>query len=159
MKQKSMVARNALSTVSYLFLFVGLLALAAMVRHAAQGTLRFNFGVLGIGVFFGLRRFSRLWRYVALLSTCYGIITLCVALFICLNGQPPAPKFMFYSQRMSSIPPHNLAIPLLMVLFVSFWQYRILTHPAIRRLFNDTTRPSTPEAAPVTAPLNGVTVK
>ncbi len=155
MRHKSSIARNALSTVSYLFLVVGIIALAEMVRHAAQGVVHFNFGVLGIGVFFGLRRYSRLWRYIALIFTIYGIVTLCVALFICLNGLSPSASLVLNSQRISRIRPGSLSIPLLMVLFVSFWQYRILTHPAIRRLFVEASRPDKPETVPVADPLSG----
>jgi hypothetical protein len=152
-------AREALSSVSYLFLFVGIIALAEMIRHAAQGSLHFNFGVLGIGIFFGLRRCSKMWRYCALLFSWYGIITVCIALYICLNGQPPSAKLLFNSQRMSNLRPSSLSIPLLMVLFVTFWQYRILTHPAIRRLFNEDSRPAAPDRTTEEAPIAAAVVK
>jgi hypothetical protein len=38
-----------------------------------------------------------------------------------------------------------------MVLLVTLWQYRVLTHPAIRRLFDEEPRPANPPA-PATAP-------
>lgn len=152
-------AREALATVSYLFLFVGVIALAEMIRHAMQGAVHFNFGVLGIGVFFGLRRYSRVWRFFALAFSWYGIVTICVALYICLNGQPPSARLLFNSQRMSNLPPSSLAIPLFMVLFVTFWQYRILIHPAVRRLFNEESRPAAPEASTADAPIDGAVVK
>jgi len=151
-------AQEALSSVSYLFLFVGVVALFEMALHAARGAVHFNFGVLGIGIFFGLRRYSRLWRWCALAFAWYGMITLCIALFVCLNGQAPSPKLLLNSQRISSLPPSSLSIPLLMVLFVTFWQYRVLTHPAVRRLFRDVTGAATPEAA-INPALGGAFVK
>jgi hypothetical protein len=47
-----------------------------------------------------------------------------------------------------------------MVLLVTLWQYRVLTHPAIRRLFEEEPGPSnTPEPAPVGAEIDGTVVK
>src|ERR1035441_9800060 len=80
--------RSTLSLVSYLFLFIGLIALIEMVVHAIRGSFRFNFGILGIGIFAGLRRYSRVWRACALLFTWYAFITLSIALAICLYSQP-----------------------------------------------------------------------
>lgn len=127
-------AQSALAGVSYLFLLIGLIALIEMVVRIAQGSFHFNFGILGIAIFVGLRRHSRAWRTCALLFTWYGIITLSVALLICLCGQPPftAPMLRRFSDARASW----LFIPLVMVLLVTLWQYRVLTHPAVRRLFD-----------------------
>jgi hypothetical protein len=47
-----------------------------------------------------------------------------------------------------------------MALLVTLWQYRVLTHPAIRRLFEQEPRPLTAqERAAVGAPINGAVVK
>jgi hypothetical protein len=134
--------QRALGAVSYLFLFIGLIALLEMIGHAVKGSFRFNFGILGIGIFAGLRRYSRAWRTFALLFTWYFIITLSIALVVCIYGQPPSPNWMPIDQRFSNVPASWLAIPLVMVLLVTLWQYRILTHPAIRRLFDHASRPS-----------------
>lgn len=134
--------QRALGMVSYLFLLIGLIALLLMIGHAFRGSFRFNFGILGIAIFAGLRRYSRVWRTFALLFTWYGIITLSIALFVCVYGQPPSTNLMLFDQRLSSVPANWLAIPLVMVLLVTLWQYRILTHPAIRRLFDPASRPS-----------------
>jgi hypothetical protein len=139
---------RALAVVSYLFLFIGLIALIEMVGRAARGSLHFNLGnlgILGIGIFIGLRRHSRAWRTCALLFTWYGMITLSITLFVCIYGQPPSSSLVHFDQRLSRVPANWLVIPLFMVLLVTFWQYRVLTHPAVRRLFN--------EAPPSEAPL------
>jgi hypothetical protein len=156
--------QNALSVVSYLFLFVGLIALTEMVVHAVTGTFRFNFGILGIGIYAGLRRYSRIWRWCALLFTWYGMIALSYALFICLYSQPASKSATDLGQQLSglpaSIPANWLSIPLIMVLLVTLWQYRVLTHPAIRRLFIDEPRPANlPESAPVGAEIDGAVLK
>lgn len=152
--------RSALSVVSYLFLFVGLVALILMIYHAARGYFHFNFGILGIGIFAGLRRYSRIWRVCALMFTWYGIITLSIALFVCLRDQSPSATALYFGHRLSTVPANWLAIPLAMVLLVTLWQYRVLTHPAIRRLFNEELRPAkAPEPPPVGAAIDGVVLK
>jgi hypothetical protein len=123
--------QNALSLVSYLFLFVGVIALTEMIIHAVNGAFRFNFGILGIGIFFGLRRYSRIWRTCALIFTWYSIITLSIALVVCLYSHPSG------TGQLSAT---WLSIPLVMVLLVTVWQYRILTHRAVRRLFDEVPR-------------------
>ena len=129
-------ARRALEVVSWLFLAVGLLALAIMIRHAIQGAFHFNFGILGIGVFGGLRRYSKVWRICAVVFTLYGILTTSITLYICLSGEPPLTSPLLRNhQRISRLPDNLLAIPLVMVLLVTLWQYRVLTHSAVRRLF------------------------
>jgi hypothetical protein len=140
--------------VSYLFLFIGLIAFVEMAVHAAEGVFRFNFGILGIGIFAGLRRYSKIWRVCALLFTWYGIITVSIALLICLYGQPaPAASVNF-------VPANWLCIPLIMVLLVTLWQYRVLTHPAIRRLFNEEARSGiVPAAETVAAEIDGAVLK
>lgn len=159
MKHKT-AARDALSMVSYVFLFVGVIALTEMIWHTAKGSFHFNFGILGIGIFAGLRRYSRVWRYCALLFTWYGIVTVSIALYISLNGAPVSRALMFNSQRISNLPSSSLSIPLLMVLFVTLWQYRILTHSAVRRLFDvePIADPAT-ETRPGEAPAGGAVVK
>jgi len=153
-------ARSALSVVSYLFLLVGLAALILMIYHAAMGYLHFNFGILGIGIFAGLRRYSRVWRVCALMFTWYGIITVSIALFVCLCDQSTSATAMYFGHRLSAVPANCLSIPLIMVLLVTLWQYRVLTHPAIRRLFDEEPRPSkAPQQAPVSAAINGVVLK
>ena len=151
--------RNALSVVSYLFLFVGLIALILMICHAARGYFHFHFGILGIGIFAGLRRYSRVWRMCALMFTWYGIITLSIALLVCLCDQSTSATAMYFGHRLSTVPANWLAIPLVMVLLVTLWQYRVLTHPAIRRLFEEPRLPNAPEPPPVAAEIDGVVLK
>lgn len=131
-----------------------------MICHAARGYLHFNFGILGIGIFAGLRRYSRVWRICALMFTWYGIITLSIALFFCLCDQSAAPTALYFGHRLSTVPANWLCIPLVMVLLVTFWQYRVLTHPAIRRLFDEVPcPPNAPEPPPVGAEIDGVVLK
>jgi hypothetical protein len=155
MKPRS--AQQALAVVSYLFLAVGLLALALMIRHTLQGAFHFNFGILAIGVFFGLRRYSRMWRMCALLFTWYGMATVAITLYICVSGEPPRTAPLLHNHyRLSTVPANWLALPLIMVLLVTLWQHRVLMHPAVRRLFNDEAPPLSPEAEtpPVGAELD-----
>jgi len=133
--------QRALGLVSYLFLFIGVVALMEMIGRIFKGSFHFNFGILGIAIFVGLRRYSRLWRTCALLFTWYGIITLSIALLVCVYGEPPSGNLLF-DQDLTRVSTNWLSIPLVMVLLVTLWQYRVLTHPAIRRLFDQGPRPS-----------------
>ncbi len=152
--------RSILSLVSYIFLFIGLIALIEMIVHAIGGSFRFNFGILGIGIFTGLRRYSRVWRACALVFTWYGIITLCITLSICLYSEPPSTAQLLFGQSLSTTPANWLSIPLIMVLLLTVWQYRVLTHPAIRRLFNEGPRPlRTPAPAPVSGEMDEAVLK
>jgi hypothetical protein len=115
---------------------------------------------LGIGIFAGLRRYSRVWRICALMFTWYGIITLSIALFVCLSYQSSSATALYFGHRLSTVPANWLSIPLLMVLLVTLWQYRVLTHPAIRRLFNEEPRPANaPEPTPAGAEIDGAVLK
>jgi hypothetical protein len=136
--------QNALSLVSYLFLLVGLIAFFGMLFHAIQGDFHVSFGILGIGIFAGLRKYSRAWRFCALAFTWYGIVTLSIALLFCLADHPTVAAPILFSQRFAQIPAEFLSIPLVLVLLVTLWQYRILTHPAVRRLFYQRPGPSAP---------------
>ena len=142
-------AQNALSLVSYLFLFVGLVAMIEMARHAMRGYFHVNFGIIGIGIFTGLRRYSRVWRMVALIASWYGIVTISLALLTCIYAAGPAlgaANPLPFSRRLSDVPANWLAFPLLMMLLVTIWQFRTLTQPAVRRLFAE--EPQAMEVAP-----------
>jgi hypothetical protein len=142
--------------VSYLFLVIGLLALAEMVLSTVKGTFHFNFGILGIGIFAGLRRYSKIWRTCAIAFTWYGIVTLSISLVVCLYG--PASATLGFIGPIE--PADWLSIPLVMVLLLTLWQYRILTHPAIRRLFNELPHPVlTAATSPAVAEVGGVVLK
>jgi hypothetical protein len=149
-------ARSTLLVVSYLFLFMGLIALVEMIYHTAKGRFHFNFGILGIGIFAGLRRYSQIWRMCALLFTIYGIATISFALFVCLNGDPFPANPILASQKLTTVPANWLVIPLGMVLMVTLWQFRVLTHPAIRRLFVEEPQPAIVPEESADAAIKGV---
>ncbi len=80
-----------LSVVSYLFLLMGIMSVAEIIGELTSGSFRFDFGVLGIGIFFGLRRYSAGWRRCALWFIWLGMIGLAVAFvygFLGGTGQP-----------------------------------------------------------------------
>jgi hypothetical protein len=59
----------ALSVISYLFLIMSIVAVIEMVITASRGTIHPDCYVLGLGIFVGLRRYSRGWRTCALVFT------------------------------------------------------------------------------------------
>lgn len=152
MRHKSS-SQNALSTVSYLFLIVGIMACLQIVASALSGSYRLNFGAIGlagIGIFIGLRKYSPVWHKCALLFSAYFIITLSVTIIICLFSQSFFGRIFLGEPLVNGAAPW-LFIPLLAWLAVSVRQYQILKHPAICRLFEEKRRTVT-EAVHVTEP-------
>lgn len=151
-------ALEALSTASYLFLIVGIVASLEMIGAAWRGAFHLNFamlGISGIAIFIGLRKHARLWRVCALVFTGYFMVTLPVALLICLCGGSVLGGFPL-AEPFGKGPGVWIVLPLLAWLLVTVQQYKILTHPAIRRLFAEKPLPVAesmpmPEAAPLAA--------
>jgi uncharacterized membrane protein HdeD (DUF308 family) len=123
----------ALALVSYLFLIVGLAALSTMISRSLHGALHLNFGILGIGIFFGLRRSSPAWRTCALWFNAYGMAAAAFGIFLCLNAPAHGPLGAGTW----------ILVPLILLLLVAVWQHKVLTHPAVRRLFYTTARRET----------------
>lgn len=127
----------SLSIVSYLFLISGVGAalhmVAAWFYAAPGGTLDFN--VLGIWIFFGLRRYSISWRICALIFIWIDLIVLPIA---CVWNL--AVQHVFYLEFLGRR--IWLASPLWIAacaagFLLTLWVYRVLTRPDIRNRFDD----------------------
>jgi hypothetical protein len=124
----------ALSVISYLFLIMGIVAVIEMVITASRGGIHPDFCVLGLGIFVGLRRFSRSWRTCALVFTWFGLIGLAAMIgFILYDGgmvfrRPSDLKFVDLPLIWSLM----IVMPFFML---QVWQYRVLTRPDVRSLF------------------------
>jgi hypothetical protein len=124
----------ALSIVSYLFLFMGIVAVVEIIIAATRGSIHANFYFLGIWIFAGLRRFSRGWRTCALVFTWLGLIGL-TFIIGCVLYDGGAVYLRPSDHKMVSIPlVWSLAITLPFFL-LQLWQYRVLTRVDIRDLF------------------------
>ena len=124
----------SLQIVAALSLIYGIGTVISMIIKLASGQISIDMGVLGIPVYFGLRRFSPGWRTFTLVCIWVGLI-MCPILFIAgLFPQTPA-TFKVFGYRISHIPPIWLSIFSLPMFFFQLWQYRVLTNPQIRSLF------------------------
>jgi hypothetical protein len=133
MKDKRKIP-TALSVVSYLFLFLGIVAVVEIIIGATRGAIHPNFYFLGIWIFSGLRRFSRGWRTCALVFTWLGLIGL-TFIIGCVLYDGGAVYFRPSDHKMVSIPlVWSLAITLPFFL-LQMWQYRVLTRASVRNLF------------------------
>jgi len=125
---------TSLAVVSFLFLFLGILSAVEIIGEATKGSLQLDFGVLGIGIFFGLRRFSPGWRRCALVFIWLGMITLAVFFVYGFVGHGPA-FIKVFGQRHADIPVIWVSVVAAVFFPLEFWMYRVLTRPKIRILF------------------------
>jgi len=109
-----------LSVVSLVFLVLGFIALIQMVYGAMDGSLRFQFNVLGFWIYAGLRRFSTGWRTCALVLIWVQLIVMPVAIVFSITS-----GFLLW------------AIVDLAIFCLELWMYRVLTRSGNRSLFYD----------------------
>lgn len=126
---------TALSGVSWLFLVAGIAGLAGTITEILLGRGHVYMEVLGIPIFFGLRRLSKGWRMCALVSLWL--------FFIVLLGGIIAPVFVhspmhihYLGLDFPTLQPYSLAVISALLLPVVIWQYRVLTRPETRSRFS-----------------------
>jgi hypothetical protein len=123
----------ALSIVSYLFLAFGLWTLIDMAVGSMTGRLNFNFGILGIWIFGGLRRYSRGWRTCALLFTWLYLFIPPIVIIYYFFGAPA--YWQVFGHRFGSVSPLWSIVIAIVAFILALWQYWVLTRPDISRLF------------------------
>jgi hypothetical protein len=133
---------TVLSVVSYLFLIMAVLSVIDIAVSASRGHIHPNFGFLGLWVFDGLRRYSRMWRTCALVFIWLGFILYgsVIILFLCcmiFNTEQviQAPPFNFNDIKTSATEFVWPLIVFVLLFVLQLWQYRVLTRPKIRSLF------------------------
>jgi hypothetical protein len=132
-----------LNVVAYLFLLMGIMSAFEILGELTHGTIRFGFGVLGIWIFFGLRRYSPGWRTCALVFIWLGMIGLAIAFIYGFLGSGPA-FITVFGRRYADIPVIWISVGAGLFFPLEFWMYHVLTRPDIRILFYD--EPQTPPA-------------
>jgi hypothetical protein len=125
---------RSLRVVAVIQLLSGLSSVAGILVHLTQNHINLDFGVLGIPIYFGLRRLSSGWRTCALVFLWFGLLVAPVIFFLGLVAHSPA-YFQFFGIRFASISPVWLSIAAVPLFLLSLWQYRVLTRPGIRSLF------------------------
>jgi len=92
-----------------------------MIYYMLNGSLYFQFNILGFWIYFGLRRYSTGWRTCALVLIWIQLIVL--------------PIMLFFSVSDGGL---NLDAVVDIALFLlELWLYRVLTRTNIRYLFYD----------------------
>src|SRR5262245_12705468 len=125
---------RALRVVAVIQLLGGLYSVADMLLQLMWNHVLFNIGVLGIPIYYGLRRLSSGWRSCALFFLWVGLVLAAGMFLFGLIGRGPA-YFGICGVRLASIPQVVLSIVALPLFFFFLWQYRVLTRPDIRALF------------------------
>ncbi|RBP45642.1 hypothetical protein DES53_10224 [Roseimicrobium gellanilyticum] len=123
-----------LQVVALIFLLTGLVSLWSMVIVGIGGPVRLNLSLLGIPIYFGLRRLSPGWRTCALFSLWLAMIVCVMGVAVCLSTKTPVETFMFGVKfrefsRLETV----LGLSAAFVFFSS--QYRVLTSRVVRALF------------------------
>lgn len=124
---------RVLRVVAGLFVFSGVCAVIEVVVSLFHSHLNLNLGVLALWIGPGLLRHSRTWRTWALVVLWFGLIGLP---FFCLFALGRSTiDFKFFGVPAGQIPAEiglAFAIPMLLLIV---WQYRVLTRPDIKALF------------------------
>lgn len=125
---------TSLRIVAVLFILGGACAVLEILISLANRRISFNFGVLGLFIGPGLLALRPGWRTCALVFTWLSLIFLPIFCLIALGYRGPV-DFIVFGQKMGYVP-KELAFLFAAALFLySVWQYRVLTRPAVRKLF------------------------
>lgn len=125
---------RSLRVVAVIQLLLGLSSAVGILVQLTLGHVNLDFGVLGIPIYFGLKRLSSSWRTCALAFLWVGLIIAPVMFFLGVAAQRPA-YFGVFGFRLASVSPLWLSVAALPLFVLLLWQYRVLTRPEIRSLF------------------------
>ena len=135
---------RALRIVAWLFFLGGINSFLTIIVCATRGQTQLDFGVIGILVFFGLRRLSPGWRICGLVLVA---LNLAFMLLVALLGLfAPEGHFDLFGQHVASIPPALVSIICLGWFGLSLWEWQVLTRPEVAVLF----RKSMPDLRQIT---------
>lgn len=124
----------SLKIIAALFFISGVSTLINMIYLLFHNHINFNFSVLGIFVGWGLIKLKSGWRICALVFTWFALIGTPIAATVILNATGRIPI------AITGIPgttTRSWVLLMLGIIFTfAFWQYRVLTSPKIKALFN-----------------------
>ena len=126
---------TALSVVACLFLVAGIAGLAGTVTELTHGRVHVYGEILGIPIFFGLRRLSRGWRICALIFLWLSCIALFVGIIAPIFVHSPF-TLHYLGLDFPMVQPSLLAVISALLLPLVLWQYRVLTRPETRDYFS-----------------------
>jgi hypothetical protein len=125
---------------AWVFIAFGILSAADIVWGAFHDRVSINFGILGIFIGRGLLRRSGSWVGVAMIALWLDMIGSVVIVLTILFG-----AFAIRDSASGRIIPRRIVeattiVAICVALFIyGHWQYRLLTSPAVRRLYDKRT--------------------
>lgn len=128
----------SLKVVAILFIIGGVSAVIEVLVSLANGHININLGVLGLFIGPGLLALCPGWRTCALVFLWVAMIGIPVvgALMI---GHPGPLDFKIFGQKVGNAPREIALIAVPIVFCLAVWQYRVLTRPDVRKLFEKET--------------------
>lgn len=131
---------TSLRVVAGLFVFSGVCAVIEVIVSLLHSHINLNFTVLCLWIGPGLLRHNRTWRTWALVFLWIGLIAIPVFCIIALERG--ALDFKLLGVPIGQVPT-ALGLAVAVVFFlVTLWEYKVLTRPDIRQLFERNSEPS-----------------
>jgi len=125
---------QSLRIVAGLFILSGIITAIEIAFSLAHGHLNLNLGILSLWIGPGLLRHDRDWRNWAIIFLWIGMICIpAILIFGCIHGNPQIELFGTPASKSWNIP---IFIYLAASFILDIWQYRVLTRPEIKALFN-----------------------
>lgn len=125
---------TSLKIVALIFIFSGLYSTWNILDAASKGTLSLNFGVLNLFAGMGLLKLNRECRIFALIILWIVMVGLPVLIAV-YRIYPDLLSLEILNKEVIRLPiPVSIAL-ILTAYVLSFWEYRVLRRPDIRRLF------------------------
>lgn len=125
---------TALRIVAVIHLLIGLFSVAEVLVQLTQRHLNFNFGVLGIPIYFGLMRLSAGWRTCALVFNWLGMLLALLVFIVGIVVEDPA-EFAVWGVPVASVSSLWLSVVSVAWFILCLWQFRVLTRLDIIELF------------------------
>ena len=125
---------SALRVVAYIHLVMGILSVVKFIVLLFHSRLSFEFGILGIPIFFGLLNLRSGWRVCAMVLLWFGLIFIPIIFLLGLSGAVPA-HFQIFGIKVARVPGWLVSVGTIPFFLFVLWQYRVLVRPDVRRLF------------------------
>lgn len=133
---------TALRAVAGLFVFEGVCSAIEVVVSLLHSHISLNFGVLALCIGPGLLRHDRTWRTWALVFLWIGLIG--IPLFCLIALRQNTVDLDLFGVQVAKIPAVVGLTFAIAIFLLTFWQYRVLTRPDIKALFEESSEPLPP---------------
>jgi len=125
---------TSLKVVAFLFILSGIFSIIEIIVSLMHNSISINFGALILFVGLGLLRLSRGWRTCALALLWLAMVsTPLFAIFVIATSEPI--DFNLFGQKIGHASKVFVIVSVAPIFALEVWQYRVLTRPDVRRLF------------------------